>query len=1011
MSSHSIEAFTARNEELLSKLEQFHAVLKNALGLYSSADELVKYCLPGQTFRELIETVWYGELNADQKKKVQEIVFDICHQVLTNTAAAVIAYAIEKKQVSSLNCNDLLCRKNVVLNTEGSWVLFEKCSGEKLSRVISDCLFLFHVIYDVRHIPSLFSLMEIREFEEIGGAARQLLEFSESESFKKQLPTSVLEFYRKLEEVIYVEDFTVAAERLFKNISNCNFDIFEMRKLSKYEIREKLDFNLFKKACSVFATFKDVFDVCVIGEFLNVVKHIACNCNNRNDVMVYFDQKVQRDANLNNLKNYYQDYDVDVRNLFARLEDHIHFFNDEVIMKETVDKCAWLFMISPIETWVTLFMQCLENTLMVPNLIRVLRKFPEYCRLSRKSTFMEDYCPDLKSPIFVLALRHILTKLRSSMQSGMRRRNFIYICVALCRERRTVLKINGNARDQEEKKSVKNSSSLLGKVIDTALIDGSIILNHLVFPALSDVFYQDIAIEIARTLLVSPGPKRCPIIWNSEEGITLAALSVKIGTIITNSYWETDSKASYKNSLKFSTNRKMILSLSIKDGVIISANTFNSLLNCINSSSWTYRYALTTWFSGCLISYKREIPPLLYKALKKENRENMTMIIESENTDDDTSNRHLLRNLFDLATIQCDLSINIIRSGFSLSSIAGCDISGAFVDVIRSHDQLPNDHIANLVEFIRILVDHLDVPRHIMPVLAEISQSSFYGLRLIEPLLLIQEATLCAIYYGKDSDDLDAIPFYVLELENHIAVKLLRLFCELAKEHIEKEMIDLRRSCLVNKVVIKDPAVIPDNMIINRKIRVETQLIYLYIAAVVLSNHIFELPSYLKILLVQLANFYMGLETMKSGLAFDEVMDEANALKQFHDHEMNLGSAVKSSVACSTKALQFVQGNNSGLETVNADQFQQSVKHLSGTTSKNDALFLAVTEMIRDQTTSEIIVNHLNRSGKCGNENLGFKSRHRVVPSLLKTSDTSSIVGNDVSRGRGAKRRRCRPRK
>lgn len=46
------------------------------------------------------------------------------------------------------------------------------------------------------------------------------------------------------------------------------------------------------------------------------------------------------------------------------------------------------------------------------------------------------------------------------------------------------------------------------------------------------------------------------------------------------------------------------------------------------------------------------------------------------------------------------------------------------------------------------------------------------GLRLIEPLLLIQEAVLCAIHYDKKStDDLTAVPFSDLEIENQVGLK------------------------------------------------------------------------------------------------------------------------------------------------------------------------------------------------------------------------------------------------
>lgn len=51
----------------------------------------------------------------------------------------------------------------------------------------------------------------------------------------------------------------------------------------------------------------------------------------------------------------------------------------------------------------------------------------------------------------------------------------------------------------------------------------------------------------------------------------------------------------------------------------------------------------------------------------------------------------------------------------------------------------------------------------------------FLGLRLIEPLLLVQEAVICAIYYDKRSvEDLNGVPFNVLEIENQVSLTLCK---------------------------------------------------------------------------------------------------------------------------------------------------------------------------------------------------------------------------------------------
>lgn len=50
----------------------------------------------------------------------------------------------------------------------------------------------------------------------------------------------------------------------------------------------------------------------------------------------------------------------------------------------------------------------------------------------------------------------------------------------------------------------------------------------------------------------------------------------------------------------------------LEDGVFIETNAFKSLLTCFDKSSWTYRYALASWFYKSLVSYKREVSSILF---------------------------------------------------------------------------------------------------------------------------------------------------------------------------------------------------------------------------------------------------------------------------------------------------------------------------------------------------------------------------------------------------------------
>ncbi|KAK6103759.1 hypothetical protein QQG55_13705 [Brugia pahangi] len=1027
-------------QKAIDELEQFSAILKNASELYASASKLVKYCLPHRTLQDLIQTVWHAELQPDKKQKIRKEIRDIVQRVSTNTASAIKAYANEK----SVNVN---------LETKDLWELYDKCSGEELADVLLNCLFLFHTVYNIRSIPYLFSLDEVDEFNRIYHAAKQLLDQREMDDLKRKLPKAVLEMYEqkilsnketssifahktfmfaqevpnteRIDTEEFAKKFTEALEKLINKSTVCDFDIFEMRKLVEFDLIGKFDLTLFKKACSILPKMQSASDFRIAGEFLKILKCIASSHNDWGTIMTYFYGEFREvNGDLKTFKQFYQNFEEDMRNLFIYLEDHTQLHTNQIKLEKAVDECAWLLIISPVETLILLFLQCLENILMVPNLVRILRKLPEYCDIELEAMFEEDRCTKCKTPVLMLALRHILTVERSSIQSDAKRRNFIYLCVALCRERHILLKDGKNGTGNEENDGSEASMAFFGSIVDFALVDGSIILNHLVLPALKQMFYQEIAVEIGKKLLTSVGARRTPIIWKTEEGIKLGNDEVAIKnnsgvsilqliSVLLNIIHENKDFDDY--ALLDSCQNCLRL---LEDGLVIETNAFDTLLICFDKSLWAYRYAVASWFYKCLASYKREIPPLLYEALKEENRETLKAV-KIGTDDSDISGRSVLRKLFELAIIHSELALDIMK-GFSTSvSIVGHDVSGALVDVLRDHNKFPSNKIVGLVEVIRVIVNQIDLSRQIVPLLTEISESSFYGLRLIEPLLLIQEAVICAIHYDrKSTEDLAAVPFSVLEIENQVAIRLLKLFCELAKDHIQKEMIDLRRSCIKHKVEIKEPKPILSDVNINREIRVETELIQLYIAAVVLTNHIIGLPPYLKILLVQLTNFHIEMGKMKLGPAFDEIINKAlldhdakeetidskHHFEKFYvvsDSDQGLASSKVNN--CSASAPPTFAISSIGFETnkmiditdATVEAIRDSLNERLSETSEQNAIFMASTRMIKDREMSTIIENHLRHNNRNNGRRSVVvpKSRHEALPQLSEADNIH--VGNE----------------
>ncbi|VDN19707.1 unnamed protein product [Gongylonema pulchrum] len=132
------------------QLNRFSSVLKNASELYSTADQLLKYCLPRCTFKQLVEDI-LNDSGGSGNSETFRLVADILQRIAANTASAISAFANEKKL-------------KIDLNAEQSWELYEKCSGEKLENTLANCLILFHAVYDVRCVLLSTFLLTLSHF-------------------------------------------------------------------------------------------------------------------------------------------------------------------------------------------------------------------------------------------------------------------------------------------------------------------------------------------------------------------------------------------------------------------------------------------------------------------------------------------------------------------------------------------------------------------------------------------------------------------------------------------------------------------------------------------------------------------------------------------------------------------------------------------------------------------------------------------------------------------------------
>ncbi|VDN28063.1 unnamed protein product [Gongylonema pulchrum] len=171
-----------------------------------------------------------------------------------------------------------------------------------------------------------------------------------------------------------VKEFVLSAEKLINRISCHDFDIFEMQRLAEVDFDEKLNIDLFKKACQVLPIIESIVDLRAIDNFLKFIKRLAYNCDSWESMMLYFYEKFRlEDGSLKEWGDFYQ--------------------------------CAWLLMLSPTGAMKPLLMECLDNILMVPNLLMVLRNLPGYCNVKLEATLDNSSNTEQKAPVLVIALR------------------------------------------------------------------------------------------------------------------------------------------------------------------------------------------------------------------------------------------------------------------------------------------------------------------------------------------------------------------------------------------------------------------------------------------------------------------------------------------------------------------------------------------------------------------------------------------------------------------------------
>uniref|UniRef100_A0A0M3KF05 VHS domain-containing protein n=1 Tax=Anisakis simplex TaxID=6269 RepID=A0A0M3KF05_ANISI len=252
------------------------------------------------------------------------------------------------------------------------------------------------------------------------------------------------------------------------------------------------------------------------------------------------------------------------------------------------------------------------------------------------------------------------------------------------------------------------------------------------------------------------------------------------------------------------------------------------LLDVLNGRDWTVKYVVLSWFDECFEKPKRQIPEVLFKSISEERQHNFESICVNF---DSAPVECFFRSIFELGVLSPQLANQFLDDGVSVKPAdieLNVKIAMAFIDSMRVGT--PNDRLLATCDVLDKLLNVLDPSLELNPV-TFYNQSTVYGLRLVASLKILGDAVILT------QRDVKKEPS---RRNRDISEKLLSVWCQRAKSHIERELIDLRRSRLRYVPNIRDPLPIPDDVKIDRLCRVKTELAELFSIAVMISKCVDE---------------------------------------------------------------------------------------------------------------------------------------------------------------------------
>ncbi|KJH44062.1 hypothetical protein DICVIV_09902 [Dictyocaulus viviparus] len=464
---------------------------------------------------------------------------------------------------------------------------------------------------------------------------------------------------------------------------------------------------------------------------------------------------------------------------------------ENIVLNDAMNIISWWISVMDnhsIWPWdtVSTFLAMLENFFQsLPEETMIFR----FCGILFQLTFKSEKVTQEYVPILIDSIIRIFEEEVDRLTNTERQNNFVYLLCSLCRRKRGPL-------------AGKFGIAL---TVEKPILAGNVLLRLFILPNIMKRIHELVMLKLFHRLIQQMGVKDTYFEWETAfHGDRMdAAQTPELLLLITKLLIEYE----YKNKEIATVCQSLLKSLGEKlryDDVVFDMKTVEFILFSLQCRPWWVRYAICTWFSHTLSAPVQQIPSGLYKSLSLDHQEHF------EEISVDMPFSHVqcfFRSLFELALFDVDLSLDILHKGIAVLPRDENLIEKIAISLVDSCEQSSyRQNITSLVSLLSELLKRFD-PSQEVRFVEPVCESTYHGLRLIRNILLI--ATSVKFAYHKinlGSSTSGSSQSYIFgSHSNSVADDLLQAFCQLTKIHVDKEVVNFRRSILPHPPDIKQP--------------------------------------------------------------------------------------------------------------------------------------------------------------------------------------------------------------